>query len=138
MTGIVREDLRRRVLAPEPRLELEERQHHAVLPGEQLAVEDPRPGQVAGARDDLRELAADVVQVARVEADLARRAGGAGRGSRRTCPRPRRSGPSRARISAASSAGEASMNLSGWNSVSAALAEPVLAGRGPRSGRCRR
>ena len=58
----------------------------------------------------------------RVEADLVAAPGAAGRGCRRTCPRPRRSGPSRARISAASSAGDASMNLSGWNSASAASA----------------
>ena len=31
-------------------------------------------------------------------------------------------------ISAASSAGEASMNLSGWNSASSASSEPVVAG----------
>ena len=37
------------------------------------------------------------------------------------------SGPRRVRISAASSAGEASMNLSGWNSASSAEPEPVLA-----------
>ena len=95
------------------------------------------PGQVARALDDLRELAADVVQVAASRGGPRRRSGGAGRGCRRTCPPPRRSGPSRARISAASSAGEASMNLSGLNSASAALrAGPP--GRGPRSGRCRR
>ena len=42
-------------------------------------------------------------------------------------------GPRRPMISAASSAGDASMNLSGWKSVSAASAEAVLAGerRGP-------
>ena len=42
-------------------------------------------------------------------------------------------GPRRPRISAASSAGDASMNLSGWNSAICGVAEAVLAGerRGP-------
>ena len=39
------------------------------------------------------------------------------------------SGPSRVMISAASSAGEASMNLSGWNSASDAVVEGVVAGQ---------
>ncbi len=38
-------------------------------------------------------------------------------------------GPSRAMISAASSAGDASMNLSGWKRAIAALAEAVVAGQ---------
>ena len=38
-------------------------------------------------------------------------------------------GPSRPMISAASSAGDASMNLSGWNRASSALAERVVAGQ---------
>ena len=63
-------DRRRRRLPAEPGLERDERQDGAVAPGEDLAVEDPVPGEAAGALDDLRELAADVVQVARVEPDV--------------------------------------------------------------------
>ena len=56
--------------APEPRLEGDERQDRAVAPGEELAIEDAVPRQVPRRRDDLWELCGDVVQVARVEADL--------------------------------------------------------------------
>ena len=59
------------------------------------------------------------LEVARVQPDV-RRACGAGRGCRRTCPRPRPPGRGGVMISAASSAGDASMNLSGWNSASSA------------------
>ena len=38
-------DRRRRRLAPEPRLERDERQDGAVAPGEDLAIEDPVPRQ---------------------------------------------------------------------------------------------
>ena len=42
----------------------------AIPEGEQLAVEDPVPGQVAGRLHDLRELRRDVVEVTREEPDL--------------------------------------------------------------------
>ena len=48
------------------------------------------------------------------------------------------SGPRRRMISVASSAGEASMNLSGWNSASCGVAEPVVAGERRPGGRRRR
>ena len=60
-----------RLLATEPSLESLEWHRAAVLPGQQLAVEDPLPGQICGSRYHLGELAADVVKVAAVEADLA-------------------------------------------------------------------
>ena len=59
-----------RRLPAEPRLEADERQDAAVLVGEDLAVDDPGPAQRPGGLDDLGELVADVVEVARVEADV--------------------------------------------------------------------
>src|SRR5207244_12544424 len=52
----------RRRLATEPGLQGDERQDGAVAPAEDLAVEDPVPGETAGPVVDLRELPADVVQ----------------------------------------------------------------------------
>ena len=63
-------DRRRRRLAPEPCLQALERQHEAVLPGEDLAIDDPGPGERPGGLDDLGELRAHVVEVARVEAHV--------------------------------------------------------------------
>ncbi len=57
-------------LATQALLEGQERQHAAVAEGEQLAVEDPVPGEPAGRLDDLRELPRHVVEVAREEAHL--------------------------------------------------------------------
>ena len=70
MTGTSRLDRRGRRLPAEPRLEADERQHQAVLEGEDLAVEDTGPAERPGRLDDLGELVADVVQVARVEPDV--------------------------------------------------------------------
>ena len=58
ITGTSARIASRRRLAPEPRLERDERQHDAVLPGEDLAVEDAVPRQVYGRLGHLRELAA--------------------------------------------------------------------------------
>ena len=71
----------------------------------------PAHGRSARRRDDLRELAADVVEVAASTGGPRRPRGGAGRGCRRTCPRPRPSGRGGARISAASSAGRGEHEL---------------------------
>ena len=60
----------RRRLAPQPPLEGDERQDHAVAPGQDLTIEDPVPGQRGRCADDLRIARADVVQVARVEPDF--------------------------------------------------------------------
>ena len=68
--GHVLQELRRGCLAPEPLLQGQERQHATVAKGEQLAVEDPVPGQPTGGRGHLRELPRHVVQVAREEAHL--------------------------------------------------------------------
>jgi len=47
----------------EPRLERLEGHDGAVAVGQDLAVEDPVPGEAASPLDDLGELAADVVQI---------------------------------------------------------------------------
>ncbi len=60
-----------RVLAAQPRLELNERQRHAVAEGEQLAVEDAVPGKAMGGRDYLRIALADLVEVAAEDTHLA-------------------------------------------------------------------
>ena len=121
MTGICGQDLRRRRPCGRAASGGDERQDRAVLPGEDLAVEDPVPGQGARRVDDLRELAGDVVEVAGEQADVAPRLWSWARipsylSSTQT------SGPSRRMISSASSAGEASMNLSGWKRVIVAAA----------------
>ena len=82
-------DRGRRRLAPEPALERDERQDRPVAPAEDLAVEDAVPRQPGRRLDDLRVAAADVVQVARVEADLRAALVELRSGCRRTCPRPR-------------------------------------------------
>ena len=66
----LRSDRVRRRLAPEPCLQALERQHEAVLPGEDLAIDDPGPAERTGGLDDLGELRAHVVEVARVEAHV--------------------------------------------------------------------
>ncbi len=63
-------DGRRRRLAAEPGLQADERQDQAVAVGQDLPVDDAGPWQRPGGLDDLRELAADVVQVARVQAHV--------------------------------------------------------------------
>ncbi len=63
-------DGRRRGLPPEPPLEGHERQDDPVPVGQQFAVEDPVPGQVPGAVDDLGELTGHVVQIAAVQPNL--------------------------------------------------------------------
>src|SRR5918994_1467209 len=57
-------------LAPEPGLEALEWQHQAVLPGEDLAIDHAGPTERPGGLDDLGELRADVVEVARIEAHV--------------------------------------------------------------------
>ena len=103
------------LLPAEACLELQERQRHAVAQAEHLAVEDPVPRQRGRRGDHLRELRADVVQVAAVEADLGRPACAAGRGCRRTCPPPRPAAPRRLSTSSSSATGEASIDFSGRN-----------------------
>ena len=70
-----RQDVGAGALPADARLEREERQHGpaalaVAAEREQLAVEDPVPGEVDRARDDLRVAVADLVEVAAVEADL--------------------------------------------------------------------
>src|SRR5215212_5253429 len=62
-------DRRRRRLPAEACLEGDERQDRTIAPAEDLAVEDPVPAETSGTLDDLRELVADVVEVAREEPD---------------------------------------------------------------------
>ena len=47
-----------------------ERQDEPVLPGQDLAIDDARPAERTGRFDDLGELRADVVEVARVQAHI--------------------------------------------------------------------
>src|SRR5262245_43202424 len=54
-------------LAPETRLEADERQDEPVLEGEDLAVDHAGPSEGAGRVDDLGELVAHVVEVSRIE-----------------------------------------------------------------------
>ena len=63
-------DLGRRLLAPDTRLQLQEGQHGAVLPGQQLTVEDPVPGHRASSCCDLGEAVGDVVEIAAEQAHL--------------------------------------------------------------------
>ena len=63
-------DRRRRPLAAESGLESQEGQDVAVGVGQDLAVQDAVPIHRPGRLDDLRELIADVVQVAAVEPDV--------------------------------------------------------------------
>ena len=98
----------------------------AVAPGQDLAVEDAVPGQRRRRLDDLGELVADVVEVAGVEADVVAALVELGADAVVLVLDPDLR-PEPLMISAASSAGEASMNLSGWNSAELGVVEPVVA-----------
>ena len=78
--------------------------------------------------DDLGELAADVVEVARVEPDVVALAMELGPDPVVLVLDPDRRARAASMISAASSAGDASMNLSGWKRARLASAEAVVAG----------